>query len=102
MRWKLIRGLAQSLGTDAGHMSQDTWCKHLPTATLNLPDLQLKEFLWYIGNRLIIPHTGNLHEILFQLAHDTLGHFGFNKTYGTWKTDTYLPALIANVTNHQL
>ena len=46
---------------------------------------------WYVGNRLIIPHTGSLRELLFQLAHDTLGHFGFDKTYGSLRSAYYWP-----------
>ena len=30
---------------------------------------------------LLIPCVGNVHELLFQLAHDCLGHFGFEKSY---------------------
>jgi len=37
--------------------------------------------LWYIGNRLLIPCVSDLRETLFQLAHDTLGHFGADKSY---------------------
>ena len=67
------------------------WCKKLPLATQSWPDLQLKEGLWYVGTRLIIPHTGALHEALFQLAHDSLGHFGFDKTYGSLRSAYYCP-----------
>ena len=40
---------------------------------------------------MIIPHTGSLCELLFQLAHDTLGHFGFDKTYGSLRSAYYWP-----------
>ena len=68
--------------------AEDSWCKTLPSAALSLPTLQLRDNLWYIGDRLIIPHTGTLHETLFTLAHDALGHFGFHKTYSSL-CDTY-------------
>ena len=69
----------------------DPWCKKLPSTTASWPDLQLRDGLWYVGNQLIIPHTGSLCELLFQLAHDTLGHFGFDKMYGSLRLAYYWP-----------
>lgn len=69
----------------------DPWCKKLPSAAASWPDLQLRDGLWYVGNRLIIPRTGSLRELLFQLAHDTLGNFGFDKTYGSLRSAYYWP-----------
>ena len=66
----------------------------VPNTTLHctgLPNLQLWDKLWYIGECLIIPHTGNLQETLFTLVHDTLGHFGFHKTYGSLQDSYYWP-----------
>lgn len=37
--------------------------------------------LWYIGSCLLIPRIKDLQEMLFRLAHDTLGHFGVDKCY---------------------
>ena len=71
--------------------AEDAWCKTLPSAALSLPNLQCRDKLWYIGERLIIPRTGNLRETLFTLAHDSLGHFGFHKTYGSLRTAYYWP-----------
>ena len=69
----------------------DPWCKTFPSATLSLPNLRLQDGLWYISDRLIIPCVGNLHETLFILAHDTLGHFGFHKSYGSLHSAYYWP-----------
>ena len=63
--------------------SEDPWCKKLPSVTQSWPQLRFDNDLWYVGDRLIIPRTGALRETLFQLAHDVLGHFGFDKTYGS-------------------
>ncbi|EDR02339.1 reverse transcriptase-RNase H-integrase [Laccaria bicolor S238N-H82] len=71
--------------------AEDAWCKTLPSAALSFSNLVLRDGLWYIGERLIIPRTGNLRELLFALAHDTLGHFGFHKTYGSLRTAYYWP-----------
>lgn len=56
-----------------------------------MPGIQLINRLWYIGGRLIIPHVGDICETLFHLAHDMLGHFGFDKTYGSLHNSFYWP-----------
>ena len=70
---------------------EDLWCKTLSAACVSWPDLVFRDELWYVGNRLIIPRTSNLHETLFILAHDVLGHFGFDKTYGSLRNTYYWP-----------
>ena len=69
----------------------DPWCKMFPSAALLLLNLHLQDGLWYISNQLIIPHVGNLCETLFTLVHDTLGHFGFHKTYSSLCSTYYWP-----------
>lgn len=44
-----------------------------------------------MGNRLIIPQVSKVHELLFHLAHNVLGHFGFAKTYGLLHKLFYWP-----------
>ena len=39
----------------------------------------------------MIPKYKNLRERLFQLAHDNLGHFGTEKSYGNLRNDFYWP-----------
>lgn len=46
-----------------------------------MPDLVIKDGLWFIGDHLIIPAKCRMCEQIFRMAHDTLGHFGFYKTY---------------------
>ena len=57
----------------------DNFCLRL--AQSDMPGAHLVNGLWYIRDRLIIPRTGDICENLFWLAHDTLGHFGANKSY---------------------
>ena len=71
--------------------ADDEWCKTLPNATISWPGLVLRDRLWYIGDRLIIPRTKGLRETLFTLAHDVLGHYGFDKTYGSLRNAYYWP-----------
>ena len=47
--------------------------------------------LWYIGDRLLIPCTGNICKKLFHLAHDACGHFGSDKSYAMLRNDYYWP-----------
>jgi hypothetical protein len=35
--------------------------------------------------------VAKVHELLFHLAHDILGHFGFAKTYGSLRESFYWP-----------
>jgi hypothetical protein len=44
-----------------------------------------------MGNRLVVPQVSKVHELLFHLAHDVLGHFGFAKTYGSLCKSFYWP-----------
>ena len=74
-----------------GYMN-DKWIQHtLLKAKDGMPGIQLMNGLWYVGNRLIIPRVGDIHETLFHLAHDVLGHFGFDKTYGSLRNSFYWP-----------
>ena len=47
--------------------------------------------MWYVGERLIVPREGSIRETLFRLAHDVLGHFGFDKTYAALRGSYYWP-----------
>ena len=53
----------------------------------------------YISERLVIPRHGNIRETLFLLAHDTLGHFGFKKSYGSLKDAYYWPNMRKDLEN---
>ena len=69
----------------------DPWIKSLTSASESILGLTQNNGLWYIGTRLIIPRTQHIRETLFRLAHDVLGHFGFDKTYATLRTSYYWP-----------
>lgn len=46
---------------------------------------------WYIGDRLLIPRVADIREKLFRLAHDSLGHFGADKSYAALRDAYYWP-----------
>lgn len=56
-----------------------------------VPGVTEKDGLWYIGDRLLIPHVGSCREDLFRLAHDALGHFGTDKAYASLRDAYYWP-----------
>jgi hypothetical protein len=47
--------------------------------------------LLYVGRRLLIPNVPQIRELLYNLAHDTLGHFGFDKSYEALRDSYYWP-----------
>ena len=67
----------------------DPFCQKL--GKVNVPGAKLINCLWYIRNHFLIMRVGNVQEQLYRLGHDTLGHFGFDKSYGTLKDSYYWP-----------
>ncbi|RDB31105.1 hypothetical protein Hypma_000020, partial [Hypsizygus marmoreus] len=47
--------------------------------------------LIYVGRRLLIPQIPRIQELFYNLAHDTLGHFGFHKSYAALRDSYYWP-----------
>ena len=45
----------------------------------------------YIGDCLLIPRVADIRENLFRLAHDSLGHFGADKSYAALRDAYYWP-----------
>nr|GAT44984.1 reverse transcriptase-RNase H-integrase [Mycena chlorophos] len=70
---------------------EDSWTKKLPSISNSLPGLKCENGLWFIGERLIIPRANGLRETFFQIAHDALGHFGFDKSYASLRNSYYWP-----------
>lgn len=76
---------------------EDPWC----TKALNtkMDGLTENGNLLYLNDRLIIPRTGNIRETLVGLAHNSLGHFGFDKTYGILREAFYWPGMCSFLEN---
>ena len=47
--------------------------------------------LLYVGRRLLISNIPHVRELFYNLAHDTLGHFGFDKSYEALWDSYYWP-----------
>ena len=71
--------------------AKDPWCRKLLTASRGMSELVVKDGLWFLSGRLIIPADGGMREQIFRLAHDTLGHFGFHKTYENIRDSYFWP-----------
>ena len=63
----------------------------LAKAKGSIPGIKLMNGLWYVGEHLIVPRKGSIHETLFRLVHDVLRHFGFDKTYVALHGSYYWP-----------
>ncbi|KAG5725083.1 hypothetical protein E4T56_gene10298 [Termitomyces sp. T112] len=47
--------------------------------------------LIYLGHHLLVPNSTHVRELLYNLAHDTLGHYRFEKSYATLQDSYYWP-----------
>jgi hypothetical protein len=82
--------------------TEDAFCKKVIDSK-GMKGLTEANGLWYIGSQLLILRYRDIHENIFRLAHDTLGHFGADKSYtAIWDSyywpnmrhdleDTYVP-----------
>jgi hypothetical protein len=69
----------------------DAFCQKLCSVGTSMPGVRTQHGLWYLGDRLIIPRFNTLREDLFRLAHDSLGHFGAEKSYANIRNCYYWP-----------
>lgn len=67
------------------------FCKKLSTVDCSISDIHYLNDLGYVRDHLVIPHYGTLRKDLFCLSHDTLRHFGSNKTYAALWDSYYWP-----------
>lgn len=74
----------------AGYTS-DPWCQKLLSASRGVENLIIRNGLWFLSGRLIILANCALRTVVFQTAHDALGHFGFAKTYGAIRDSYFWP-----------
>jgi len=71
--------------------AKDVWCQKLLSASRGMPQLVVRDGLWYLNNRLIVPSGCGVREEIFRMAHDALGHFGFSKTYDLIRDSYFWP-----------
>ncbi|KAF9439817.1 hypothetical protein P691DRAFT_615200, partial [Macrolepiota fuliginosa MF-IS2] len=68
---------------------EDAWCKK--AVLTKMDGLKKQGALLFYNSHLVVPRTGNVPQTLATLAHNALGHFGFNKTYATMWEAFYWP-----------
>jgi hypothetical protein len=69
----------------------DKYCQRLLQNLDSVPGVSCENDLLFVGGRLVIPSSPNLRERIFQAAHDSLGHFGFEKGYTAIRDSYYWP-----------
>ena len=94
------RPLTLSISADQDFLSllrkgyeEDSWTRSLSLAAPGMPNLRCTDGLWFLDDRLVVPNSGHLRETLFRLAHDNLGHFGFDKSYEALRHSYYWPKM---------
>jgi len=58
----------------------DAFCQCILKNIASFPMIRIDDGLIYIGSRLVVPRVGTIQEDLFQMAHDSLGYFGTEKS----------------------
>ena len=72
----------------------DAFCQRILKNIESFPMIRIDDSgLIYIGSRLVIPRVGSIREDLFQMAHDSLGHFGAEKSYANLRSAYYWPRM---------
>ena len=69
----------------------DPFVAKLTSASAGMDMIREENGFWFIKDRLIIPDIKHVRELLFRLAHDTLGHFGSAKSFGSLRDSFYWP-----------
>lgn len=74
----------------AGYPTDPFCAKLLSNPQANL-GASITDGLLYLHDRLVIPRSSNLRETFYRLAHDSMGHFGTDRTYAALRTAYYWP-----------
>ena len=51
----------------------------------------MRNGLLFVGDRLCVPRVPELREALYRLCHDSMGHFGTDKSYALLRGSYYWP-----------
>lgn len=76
----------------AGYTNDEYGKKLLALPSLP-PEITQRNGLFYHKDRLVVPGVGSLREDLFRLAHDAVGHYGFDKSYAYLKDSFFWPSM---------
>jgi integrase-like protein len=71
----------------------DPFTEKLTTAAHGMHDVRKENKFWFVNNQLFIPKVPHIHESLFRIAHDAMGHFSTNKSYSSLRDAFYWPGM---------
>lgn len=71
--------------------AHDSFCTKLQENPTARDGINISDGLIYFNNRLVIPRTEDLREFFYRLAHDSLGHFGSDKSYAALRSAYFWP-----------
>lgn len=71
----------------------DPWCQNLVSAARSTSSLVEQNRLRFLGSQLLVSQVEDIHEWMFWMAHDSLGHFGFEKAYNALRWSYYWPKM---------
>ena len=69
----------------------DPFVNKLTSVSTSMDFIQQNNGFWFIKDRLIIPDVKHVHEALFHLAHNSMGHFRTGKSLASLKDSFYWP-----------
>ena len=71
--------------------THDPFVNKLLSASSGMDCIKNSNGFWFINDRLVIPNVKHVHESLFRLAHDSMGHFGHEKCLPSLINSFYWP-----------
>ena len=71
----------------------DAFCQRVLRNLDSFPAAKVVDGLVFIESRLVVPRVGTIREDLFRAAHDSLGHFGAEKSYANLRSAYYWPRM---------
>lgn len=79
--------------------AEDPWCRKLLSDGIKVAGVSRRGGLLYVADRLVVPRVPSVRESLFRLAHDSLGHFGAEKSYESLRNSFYWPKMRRDLEN---
>jgi len=71
----------------------DSFCQKVLRNLDSFPATKVVDGLIFMGEWLVVPWVGTIREDLFCAAHDSLGHFGVEKSYASLRSAYYWPRM---------
>jgi hypothetical protein len=99
MRLTLTSDPAFAAAIKAGYLS-DPWCLKMAAVAEGMPCFRSHDGFWWMNDCLVIPNVATIRMQIFRWAHDLLGHFGTNKSYGALRDSFFWPGMLTSLTRY--